>query len=758
MKKVELLSPAGNMECLKSAAQNGCDAVYVSGKRFGARKFAENFTIEELEEATKYCHIYDVKIYVTVNTIIYENELEDVLSYVEKLYQFGVDAFIMQDLGLIASAKKRFPDIVIHASTQAHNHNDEGLKFLKELGVERVVLARELSLEEIKNLKTPIEKEIFIHGALCVCYSGECLFSSIMLNRSGNRGECAGICRLPFQLIENNKKRETNGNYLLSPKELCTITNLDKILDTDITSLKIEGRMKSKEYVGYITRLYRRKIDAYYQNKKITLTNEEESNLKILYNRDFTLGYLFNQTKKDFINQLSPNHQGLEIGKIIEIKDKLKIKLDYPLNQYDGIRFANNEGGIVNYLYDKNMNLINKAQKDEIVYLDNKWQIKELGIIKKTTDYELIKEIEQTPNRKVKIKMTYSAKKDEPFTLTIEDNKNKITKQGVIVLKALNNPVDKKVLEQKLRATGNTPFEVETINGDIENDVFFPMSKIKELRRELIDELLSLRTTPILKIVKPEPEKVIKQQKTYEIAVLVNTEAQVEALKNSNFILYTNDKAIYNKYKNELIIYYRTPRVFSNIYPYEDERLLLSEIGSIHKLSFKNNAISDCYLNVVNHKTISLLKEKNIKKIGLSWELKDNNLTELMKHEEAKYSNLEIPIYGRVELMIMKHCPVNTNLNKDKNSICNLCHQNKYELEDRNHKRYPINSNNCINTILNFEPINRISKINEYENLGITNFRVELFDETKEETIKIINQIKQNLQNSTKYELNSFQK
>lgn len=744
MKKIELLSPAGNMECLKSAVQNGCDAVYISGKKFGARKFAENFTIEELEEATKYCHTYDVKVYVTVNTIIYEDELEDVLSYIEKLYKFGIDAFIMQDLGLIKSAKERFPDIVIHASTQAHNHNDEGLNYLKELGVERAVLARELSLEEIKNLKTPIEKEVFIHGALCICYSGECLFSSVLLNRSGNRGECAGICRLQFNLIENNKKIKTDGNYLLSPKELCTITNLDKILDSDIVSLKIEGRMKSKEYVGYITRLYRNKIDAYYQNEKVTLTDEEEAKLKILYNRDFTLGHLFKKTKKEFINQHSPNHQGLEIGKIIAIKDNLlKIKLNYSLNQYDGIRFENDEGGIVNYLYDKNMNLINKATKGEEIYLDNKWQIKELGLVKKTTDFELAKELEQLPKIKVKIKMSYYAKKDEPFTLTIEDKNIKITKQSVIVEKASNKPVDKKTLEDKLIATGNTPFEIESITGILDNDVFFPMSKIKELRREIIEELLKEKTKVSKKTINLEKDNVIKQSKTNEISVLTRTKEQIEALKDSDVIIYTNDKTLYEEYKNDLTIYYRTPRVIPNIYSYENERLVLCDIGSINKLSKTNDVISDCYLNVVNHKTISLLKKQNVKKIGLSWELKDNDLKTLMNNNISKYSNLELPVYGKVELMIMKHCPISTNI--ENGQICNLCKKNKYELEDRNNKRYPICNDRCISTILNCNNIDRISNVSEYKNMGITNFRVELYDETKEETIKIINKLKQNL-------------
>ena len=263
MNKVELLSPVGNMECLIQAVNNGADAVYLGGKKFGARHYANNFDYDEMIEAIKYCHLYGVKIYVTVNTIVFEKELDEVLKFVEFLHSNQVDAIIVQDLGLIRIIRKKFPNMEIHASTQAHNHNDYGLSLLKSLGVKRAVLARELSLKEIKNLKTDIDKEVFIHGALCVSYSGCCLFSAMHGSRSGNRGECVGSCRLPYKLYENGNEIKTNGDYLLSTKSLCTINDLDKLIDSGIKSFKIEGRMKSSEYVGYITRLYREKIDEY---------------------------------------------------------------------------------------------------------------------------------------------------------------------------------------------------------------------------------------------------------------------------------------------------------------------------------------------------------------------------------------------------------------------------------------------------------------------------------------------------------------
>ena len=306
--KKELLSPAGDFETLKQAIHNGCDAVYLGGKRFGARKFASNFDDQEMVKAIQYCHLYGVKIYVTVNTVIFDSEVEDCLDYITFLHQNGVDAVIMQDIGMISLVRQVLPNLDIHVSTQAHTHNIEQIKLLEKLGVTRVVVAREMSLDEIQKLDTTLEIEAFIHGALCVCYSGQCLFSSLLLNRSGNRGECAGICRLPFTLLEDGKEIKTDGKYLLSPKELNTTNHIQDLLESNITSFKIEGRMKNPTTIGFITRLYRMLIDHYEKGEKVLLTEEEQEKLMLLFNRGFTEGYLFHKQGQELMNITSPNH------------------------------------------------------------------------------------------------------------------------------------------------------------------------------------------------------------------------------------------------------------------------------------------------------------------------------------------------------------------------------------------------------------------------------------------------------------------
>ena len=264
MKKPELLAPAGSMESLKAAICAGCDAVYLSGKKYGARSFATNFDNDELIEAIKLCHLYGIKIYVTVNTLIFEDEVEEFLNYIDFLHVNNVDAIIIQDIGMVDLIRKTYPNLELHASTQMHIHNLEGVKLLEKLNIKRAVLARETSIDTIKKIKnnTNLELEIFVHGALCVSYSGQCLMSYLIGGRSGNRGACAGSCRLPYDVIRENKKLNI-GHYPLSMKDLNTLSNIDKLIDLNIDSIKIEGRMKRPEYVYIVVALYRKVIDEY---------------------------------------------------------------------------------------------------------------------------------------------------------------------------------------------------------------------------------------------------------------------------------------------------------------------------------------------------------------------------------------------------------------------------------------------------------------------------------------------------------------
>ena len=328
MKKIELLAPAGNMESLIAAINAGADAVYLSGKKYGARAYAANFSDDELIEAINYAHLYDVKIYVTINTLIYENEINDFIDYVEFLYSNNVDAVIMQDLGAMDLVRQKFSELEIHASTQMNIHSLESVKLLEKLNIKRAVLSRELTIDDISHIKnnSNIELEIFVQGALCVSFSGQCLMSSLIGGRSGNRGTCAQCCRMKYDLIKNSDV--IDSGYLLSTKDLCALNNIDKLIDIGVDSLKIEGRMKRKEYVYLAVSLYRKAIDSYCDTGKINITSKDIYDLKKIFNRKFTQGFLFNENNNNFINKERPNHQGVEIGKVISIKNNSFLLLE----------------------------------------------------------------------------------------------------------------------------------------------------------------------------------------------------------------------------------------------------------------------------------------------------------------------------------------------------------------------------------------------------------------------------------------------
>lgn len=723
--KKELLSPAGNMESLKQAIHNGADAVYLAGKKFGARAYAQNFNENELIEAIKYAHIYNVKIYVTLNTLIYEDEIEEALKFIEFLHTNNVDAIIMQDLGLINEAHKRYPRLTIHASTQCHNHNKENIEYLKSIGVSRVILDREMTIDEIQELPDDIELEVFIHGALCISYSGCCLMSFLNGGRSGNRGECTGCCRLPYTLLENKKEIKTEGNYLLSTKELNTSTKINELLKSKIISFKIEGRMKSPEYVGFITKYYRKLIDG----KQIT--EEDEKNLKLLFNRDFTNGYLFNEP--NIMNIKSSNHQGIIIGKIIDINKKyIKIKLYEDLNQEDGIRFENDNGQIVNKLYNQKMLLTSHIPKNSIAIIENKYNIKNKGIIRKTLSSKLIKTLQNYETKKIKIDYNVKAKLNEPLEIEIIEGNYKIKKTGTIIEIAKTNETNNETIIEKLSKLGNTPFKANKINITKDDNIFINISELNNIRRILIEELIKEKTKTKQIIINKNVDKIINYKNNNQtINILVNNEEQYKAAKKENVDnIYTTNILLHKKYPNTFI---KLPRVILNRNKIENEKLLITEIGSI-SYSKNNNTFASYEINALNNKTLQLLHKSGIKQITISPEINDK-----INQIDNINNNIEIIVYGWIEAMTTKYCPVKTLTNK-----CN-CKNNTYYLKNQNNYKFPIIQYNCLTTILNYEPINNINKIEYYKSLNIKHFRIDLYNESYEETIKIIKTIKQNL-------------
>lgn len=738
MEKTELLIPCGSYECLEAAVYNGADAVYLAGKSFGARKFANNFDNEELLKGIKLAHLYGVNVYVTVNTIVYENEINDFVNYIDFLYSANVDALIMQDLGMISLVHEKYPDFEIHASTQMHNISKYNTKYLESLGIKRVVFARELSLDEIKKIDTSLEKEIFIHGALCVSYSGECLFSSLVGGRSGNRGECAGSCRLPYSLYQDDKVIRTNGVYLLSTRELNSLNNLKEILDSGTYSLKIEGRMKGKTYVGFITRLYRRLIDEYYEKHTVTVTNDDIKKLKSIFNREFTDGYLFNKRNKEIVNINTPNHQGILIGKVLSIKDKIKVLLSEDLYQNDGIRFSLEKGMIVNFLYDDKMKLTSCVKKGNICYLDNKIGLEELSEVYKTIDSNLVKEVDEYEKKKIGVKLFVKAKNNEQLIIQYDD----VSQKGGIVQASINRPTTEEDLKRSLSKLGNTPFYVEEFNIECDENIFVSVSELNDLRRRAIELLIEKKSNRYdrsdLGSIK---RKSLTTKLTNDISVLVRNEETLKIVLNKSVTnIYVTDYDLYNKYKSDKRVFYRVPRVYSDLKEFKDERLLISDLGSLYKYKDNNYTVSDAYLNIVNSYSVNKLLSDGVKKVTLSYEMDLETIRSLMLVYKAKIKsvpNVEVSIYGKPELMIMKYCPLNTLLCKD--GKCNICKNgHKYYLNDRMNKKYLLLQDNCINYVMHYKNIDLLEKIDELKKCGVTNFRIDLLNESEKEIDELL--------------------
>ncbi len=725
--KQELLAPAGNMECLESAIHNGADAVYLAGKLFGARKFAANFSNDELIEAVDYAHIYGVKVYVTVNTIIYEDEMQDCLNYCTFLYNIGVDAVIVQDLGLIVTLKKYLPDLEIHASTQAHTHNIEQIRFLESLGVKRVVLAREMSISEINELDTDMEIEAFIHGALCISYSGQCLLSSGILGRSGNRGECAGLCRIPYNLIKDNKTVLKN-KYLLSPKEFNSTSYIELLKKSKVFSFKIEGRMKSPEYVGYVTSIYRKLLD----NDDYKLTSKEIYNLKCLYNRGFTKGFLFSNTDDEFISLNSSNHQGVKVGEVILVMhDKIKIHLTEDLSQGDAVRLPNGEGMYVNFLYDEKMKLINHASKEDIVYLDNKVKLSITGDVMLTINSKLIQEINSRPLKKIMVNCKVVAHINEPIEVSYTDLNHIVTFKGDVVTQAKNSPISKSRITEIMGKLGNTPFVLNNIDLEVDDNIFMAVGVLNEIRRTLIQELVEKRKGVKHNVkLNVNSDNLCRDKCKPIITALARTEEQVKELIDLNVdTIYVTNKDLYNKYKDETIL--RLDRVINKHEDYDNEKLLIGETGSL--MYAKNNQVfADYYLNVVNHQMINLLKNYGVRRVCLSPELSIERINELVKHVSNSIE-VEVIVYGRIEYMIMKY-NMKKNMNLD---------NSQYALEDKSGRILPIISDNYTH-LMSHEPINKIDNVLELINSGVNAFRLELFLENKMEVRDLVTKL-QNL-------------
>lgn len=772
---LEILAPVGSFESLRAAVQNGANAVYLGGKDFSARASAANFGRDELEEAVKYCHIRGVRLFVTANTIIKQNEVEDFIEYMRFLYNIDVDAVIVQDIGMAMLIKKLMPDFELHASTQMAAHSIEDVKYLKSIGFKRVVLARELTIEEIEYIckNVDVDIEVFVHGALCVCYSGECLMSSMIGNRSGNRGRCAQPCRQKYSLEdeETGKIMETEGEYLLSPRDLNTVEEIGRIVDAGVLSLKIEGRMKRPEYVATVVSVYRDAVERYINGEKSIVTPDEINELYTIFNRKFTRGYILDEVGLEIMNSEKPNNRGLYIGTVESYNRKskrLKIKLENNLKKGDGINLG---GGTIGRIL-KGNNICEEGYKGETIEIDFIGDAYIGQKVFKTSDNDLIEKARKTfdensENVKIPLFMNFEVKIGKPPVLKVydEDGSSVHVYGDKEAEKAIKVALSSEKAETQLKKLGNTPYKAEYIECSIDDDATIPVSMINSMRREAVERISAERVkindrkykfTDISYKSEPRSEE-YNSYSTDEkkIRVKLKNMEQLKAVVDFDIDkiyyedIYTFEAAKDICESNNKKIIYSAPRIMRNddyrVFEKlegvitEQDDVLVSSWGEIKYFTekFGCGIRADWSLNTFNGESAEFMRNSGIKSVCLSQEL---NIGEIDELEEFTEIETEVCIYGYTPLMISEYCPMGV-LVRDchKEKRCSDCRKIKYSLVDSSGNRYRLSQNEfCRTTIYNSEPTMILNNIEDIENTDTDVFRLDFTIESGELTREVV--------------------
>jgi putative protease len=513
---LELLAPAGSSEAFKAAVENGADAVYLGGKNFSARASAANFDLEELQKAVRYAHERQVKVYVTVNILIADQEFQELLDYLFALHEIGVDAVILQDVGVAELIHTILPEMETHASTQMTVNTSWGVQHLESLGFCRAVLARETSADEMKMIadQTPLDLEVFVHGALCIGYSGQCLMSSFIGGRSGNRGTCAQPCRMTYQLVKKEKEnllvQKNSGEHLLSPRDLNLAEELAELKQIGIRSLKVEGRMKRPEYVATVIRLYRQAIDRIGDQREgsaVTplLNPAEHQELLQVFNRDFTSGYFRENLGAELMSYSRPNNRGTRLGRVARLEPgKLSLKLEAALHPGDGIEFWTGRGreGVTVGLIWKDQTEVTEGLHGETVQIEFFGMAQPGDRVFKTNDALLMEKArvsfqEGREQRKRPLTIRLSGHVGEKLRMDVMGSERRVTVYSVSAAQtALKRPLTWDYAFQQLGRLGTTPFWLDKLELEVDEGIMLPVSDLNEMRRLAVEELLQVAPRP----------------------------------------------------------------------------------------------------------------------------------------------------------------------------------------------------------------------------------------------------------------------
>jgi putative protease len=737
---LELMAPAGDRESLFAAVSAGADAVYLGGKHFNARRSASNFDREQLQEAADLLHLHNMKIYVTVNTLIGDDELATALDYLSDLYNIGIDAVIIQDLGLIRLARKYLPDLDLHASTQMTAHNIEGARFLKEIGLKRVVLARELTKEDVAEIgnKAGIETEIFVHGALCVCYSGQCLMSSMIGGRSGNRGRCAQPCRMEYQLLQNGTTAPTHGSYLLSTKDLALATMIPELKRAGVTALKIEGRMKRPEYVYTVVRTYRKILERYDENPAgFQVDPDEIREMEESFNRGFTTGYFGNNRNAALMSFGRPNNRGVFLGRVAEYDPesrKIRIKLEADLDLGDGVEIWISKGGrgagTIKELYLFGVP-VKSAKAGSTVEFGFGTKAFPQDRIFKVFSAQLHQQTQRAidpENQALKIPcdVVVRGMESQPMEVVYRDKAgNEGSASTVSLLEvARNKPLNEEALREHLGRLGNTLYYLDKLQINLPSGLMIPFRDLNQVRREAIAKLHQAKLAHFprhsvrLQVLDELPSKG-KQLNTLDRMPILSVwvgdlESVTAAVSAGAAIVYaggdelTGFRWTEGRLRDAMKIAHDhgaklvmgMPRIntesqrdlwtfyYNLIVDLSEDGIIVSDLGLLYLASHSKRPLYLNYpLNFFNSSSYYLLQNPLIEQVTVSPELTLKQISEL--NLPSNDARIEAVVQGPLELMISEYCPLNaTGINSGR--CQQVCKTDRFFLRDRLELDFPI--------------------------------------------------------------------
>ncbi|MEK4477333.1 DUF3656 domain-containing protein [Paenibacillus sp. FSL R7-0048] len=793
---VELLAPAGDWDCMRAAVANGADAIFFGVEKFNARARANNFRMDELSEIMAFLHSYGVKGFLTFNILVFENELSDAKELIDACVDAGVDAVIVQDLGLVKMIREISPDFPIHGSTQMTITSPEAVEFTKPFSLERVVLGRENNLKQIRTIgeQARLPMEVFVHGALCVSYSGQCLTSEMWGGRSANRGECAQACRLPYDLmVDGEVKPMGDVTYLLSPKDLAAIDLMPELIEAGVTSFKIEGRLKSPEYVANVVSKYRKAIDRYFEGDLSKPSKEEVRELQQSFSRGFTHGFLDGTNNKKLVDGTFPKSRGVYLGTVEQIlRDGVVCRIHAPLKRGDGIVFdagdptKKEEGGRVYDLRRKGVKLEGEAGEGwiiDIVAGRNDVDLRRLNVgdrIWKTNDPALDKALRQTyetekPYRVFPVHVRVQGCVGEKLTTWWTDVQKNVTVRvdSELALEAAQKrPMDTALLEEQFGRLGGTVFQLDALESHLQGDVIVPMRELNSIRRQAVELLAGERPKPpvyvkrAIEVYGDATHKGVAPQRAgeAELTALCRSLPQVQAALEAGVRNIYADFEFIKQFPAAVdavraagaSIALATPRIHmpgengyhANILRLQPDAVLVRNTGALYyylrRRQEQPDAVHPCLigdfsLNIANHKAVDLFLEAGCDIVTPSYDLNIQQMVDLLEHSDT--SRMEVVIHQHLPMFHTEHCVYCTFMSEgtDYTNCGRPCEEHRASLQDRIGMSHPVRvDEGCRNTVYNAVEQSGAEYLNNFRDLGVSSYRVEFLEETPEQVAEVI--------------------